>query len=390
MGQISKQEASLVWEEFSKSSLSSVTFINQGTIAKFSPSSLTRYFLLVFYLFLLSIPHIVYFQWSFTTNSLGNTTLYFIFVGLGIGITLLLAISLPINEIIIDPIKGELEFVPNDFIGRYLKKRKQVKLSEINTIEDIRYSTKSSSEIYLTLVLKDSTSHRLFPINNWDNVTKLKAAFTALVFNTTITYDDSMEPSVILDNALEKLKNEKEGETSYLPFILLLFTLFVLVVGAIVYFTAGRIANYSAQVDSLFLVVTKYCGICLAVYSIPLFFASRTAYQIKKKATKKTVVVFGIMAATGFYLLCNGLVVFFNKKLDKSVPINCSAKVLDNYYTSGSKNSAGHYTLVIQLNGTPNKISVKHTDAELNNNENDSINVSVFNGYFGKRWLKIE
>lgn len=390
MKEISVKEAITEFEEFSKSMLTSIKFAVNDTQFKFKPSSVAINFLKVYYLVALCLPHIIYFRGSFTANPAWNTVLYIVFISGGILTSLLFAVFFPLNEIVIDKLTKEIILIPKDAIGRYLQKRKYFKIEEISEISHLEIKTKSKTEVYLTLVLKKGKTERLFAMSNWENVTKIKAAFSALVFNKNIPYDDSHEASVQFDEKIEKLKNEKDGETSNLPFIVLLIALFSLIVGFFVYLALGKMNNYCAQVDSLQPVILKYWAICMAVFAVPLIFASRTPYQIRRKASSKTIIVLGSMAMLGFYLLCFGLIYFLNVKLDKSTPVQNEATVVDAYYSSGSKSSSGKYSTVIQLEGSTDKIEITHRDIHLHQNLTQKVKISVFEGYFKKKWLRIE
>lgn len=390
MKEISTKEAIIEFEEFSKSMFTSIKFAVNDTQFKFKPSSAAIYLLTVFYIVALSLPHIIYFRGSFTESATVNTFLYILFASGGIITSLLIALFLPLHEIVIDKLTKEVILIPKDSIGRYLQKKKYFKIEEISEINHLEIKTKSKTEVYLTLVPKKGKTERLFAMSNWENVTKIKAAFSALVFNKNIPYDDSQEPSVQFDKKIEHLKNEKDGETSYLPFIVLLIALFSLIVGFFVYLALGKMNNYCAQVDSLQPVILKYWAICMAVFAVPLIFASRTPYQVRRKASSKTIIVLGSMAMLGFYLLCFGLIYFLNVKLDKSTPVQNEATIVDAYYSSGSKSSSGKYSIVIQLEGSTNKIEITHRDIHLHQNLTQKVKVAVFEGYFKKKWLQIE
>lgn len=195
---------------------------------------------------------------------------------------------------------------------------------------------------------------------------------------------------MVIDKFNKEVKGVQDSETSYLPLILLLFTLLVIVVGFIIYLSLGKISSFCAQVDSLRPIVLKYTTICLAIYAIPLIFASRTPYQVRRKATVKIIVVYGLMAVLGFYLLCAGIISYLNVKLDKSLPAHRQATVEDAYYSSGSKNKSGYYVIVIQIDGSEDKLLVRHHDALVQRNLGKNVAISVFEGYFNKRWLRIE
>lgn len=185
-------------------------------------------------------------------------------------------------------------------------------------------------------------------------------------------------------------KPEKNGETSYLPLVLLLFTLFVLVAGFIVYLSLGKPADFCAPVDSLNPLIIKCCLICMTVYAVPLFFASRTPYQVRRKASMKIIVIYGIMAITGFYFLCAGTIRFCNMKMDASVPQQGTATVVDSYYHTGSRNSPGYYVIVLLLEGSTEQVSVRHNNIGVHRDLGKKVNISVCEGYFNKRWLRVD
>ncbi|MGB3948161.1 MAG: hypothetical protein WBM13_09255, partial [Bacteroidia bacterium] len=390
MKEISVKESITEFELFSKSTFSSIRFVWDSSQFKFLPSPIAINFLRVFYIVALFLPHFIYFIGSFTADDFWNLRIYIILIIVGISLSLLFALFLPIYQIVIDKLTKEVILTPKDAIGRYLQKKKYFKIEDIAEIDHIEIKSKSKTEVYLTLVPKKGKAERLFALSNWDNVTKIKAAFSALVFNKDIPYDDSNEPSVQFDEKIEQLKNEKDGETSYLPFITFLIALFALIVGFFIYFSLGKVANYCGQIESLQPVIFKYWGVCMGLFFIPLFFASQTSYQKRKKSSKKTFLVLGSIAMLGFYLLCFGFIYFFNVKLDKSSPIHGEATVLDAYYSYGSKSSSGKYVIIVQLEGSTDKIEIKHRDIELHKNLSQKIGVSIFQGYFNKKWLKIE
>lgn len=390
MTEISVKEAITEFEEFSKSILTSVKFAVNDTQFKFIPSSVAINFLKVYYLVALCLPHIIYFRGSFTANPTWNTILYIIFISGGILTSLLFAVFLTLNEIVIDKLTKEIILIPKDAIGRYLQKKKYFKIEEISEINHLEIKSKSKTEVYLTLVPKKGKTERLFAMSNFENVTKIKAAFSALVFNKNTPYDDSHEPSVQFDKKIEQLKNEKDSETSYLPFIVLLIALFSLIVGFFIYFALGKSSSYCAQIDSLQPVILKYWAICVGLFAVPLILASRTPYQIRRKASSKTIIVLGSIGMLGFYLLCFGIIYFLNVKLDKSTPAQSEATVVDAYYSFSSKSSSGKYIIMIQLEGSADKIEIKHSDIELHKNLTQKVKVSIFQGYFNKKWLRLE
>jgi hypothetical protein len=390
VSEISKKEAVLLFEELSRNGLSSVTFTAEGTTLKFMPAASGRNMLKVFYLVALLLPHVVYFVWGFSENSLWNSVLYGVFVLLGILISLIFAVFLPLEEIVIDPVKGEIELIPKDAIGKYLKKTKYIRIADVSGIDRLDFKTKSGRETYIRLHTKKGSVHRLFALNSWENVTKIKAAFSALVFNKSVLYDDSSEPSVRIDKTLQKLKNEKDGETSYLPLVMLLLALLLLVVGFIIYLSLGKPTDFCAPIDGLTPVILKYSVVCFGFYAIPLFFASRTPYQRRRKASLKTFVVLGAMAVGGIYMLCSGIIRFCNVKLDASQPVIATAAVIDSYYHTGSRNSSGYYVIVVQPEGSTQQVSVKHNNIVVHRDLGKQVNVSVYEGYFKKRWLRVD
>lgn len=203
MKEISAKEAIVVFEDFSKSIFSSINFSANDTQFKFTPSATSINFLKVYYIVALTVPHIVYFTGSFTEKAMWNNFLYIVFIIAGIFTSFMFAAFLPINEILIDKLLKQVTLIPRDSIGRYLQNKKQFKIEDILEINHIEIKTKSKTEIYLTLVTKKRITQRLFAMSNWENVTQLKAAFSALVFNKNIHYDDSDELSVKFAKTIE-------------------------------------------------------------------------------------------------------------------------------------------------------------------------------------------
>ena len=71
-------------------------------------------------------------------------------------------------------------------INKIIKKKVNIKISEIKDINEVHISTKQGGETHLWLVTQDGSKHRLFNLSNYDNVTKLKAALSTLLFNKEI------------------------------------------------------------------------------------------------------------------------------------------------------------------------------------------------------------
>lgn len=390
MKHISKAESIDVFEDFSNSSFSSIKFSHQGSVYRFSPSPSGLLLINGFNLALFITPHLIYYFGHFSTNNEFNSIAYIACILLCALLIRLLVLFVPSLEIIIDSITKEIQLTPKDFVGKYIKKTIQIKIDNIAEINEQRFKTKRGEDVYLTLHTKDKLSFRLFALSNWDNVTKLKTAFTVLLFDKEGSYDDSQEPSVKVDTMFEKLLQEKESETSFLPMYVLIGLLLLLVAGLVLYFGFGKMRSYCAQVDSLWLLILKSWSIVLLVCAAPIYFAATTDYQKKRKATRKVIIVFGIMAMLGAYLGCNGLVSYLNIKMDTSTPISKQATVVDSYYTMGSKNKRSYYTLVVQIDSIPDKISIEHRNPDFHNNLKSTVPVSLYKGHFNKRWLEVD
>lgn len=390
MKHISKTESIEAFDNFSKSGFSSIKFSQQGSAYKFTPSLSGLLLINGFNVALFITPHLIYYFGHFSINTVYNNIAYIACILVCALLIRLLVVFVPSYEIVIDCILKEVKITPKDFVGKIIKKTKQIKIDDIVEVNEVRIKSKTGEDVYITLLTKDKLSIRLFALSNWDNVSKLKAAFTVLLFGKDVSYDDSQEPSVKVDTMLEKLKQEKEGETSYLPMWVLIGLLVLLVAGLVLYFGFGKLSSYTAQVDSLWLLILQSWGITMLVCAVPIYFAATTDYQKKRKATRKIIIVFGIMAMLGAFMCCNGLISYLNIKMDTSQPTIKQATVVDSYYAMRSRNSRGYYTIVLKIDSIPHNISVEHHDPNLHSNLKSTLPVSIYKGYFNKSWLMID
>lgn len=384
MQQLTPKDAIFYFETFAKDWQSSVKFEVNGEKIKFSTAAAGRYLLGVFYLIALTIPYLLDYFYSLPT------VWYVVLIVSGLHFTFLLAYFMPIQDFIIDKQIKEIEIVPKDVIGRWIKSTIRIKLSDVAEVKHQKLVTRSKTTHYLTLIDKNGIKYRVMELGTWDNVEKTKAALTSLIFNETISFDDSQEPAVQFDKKMEELKQDEDAEASYLPLTMFVLTLLILIVGFFIYFSLGKTPHFTAEIEGLQPLIFKYWGICLLIYCIPIYLASRTPYQIRKKLSKRTFTVFTIMAMVGFYLSLFGLVTYFNTKLDKSRPVIKEANVVEKYTSVSKKGKLGKYTLVIQIEGVEEEIIVKHSDDLFHENVRSSLSVSVYEGYFQKKWLKVE
>jgi hypothetical protein len=86
----------------------------------------------------------------------------------------------------------EIIMTPKDYIGQFIKKQTILKIDdilEINYKHIERYKGKNINYVYILTKAKNEV--KLFDFEDWDDVPKMTAAFSSLVHNQTISYQDS-------------------------------------------------------------------------------------------------------------------------------------------------------------------------------------------------------
>ncbi len=179
---MTKNEAILHFEEYSKEWLSSLVFCKTNSRFCFKPTSLSKNVLLILYIVALVGPHFIHFK---------KPDLYFLFTLLGIFLSALFIFSPLIKEVVIDHASSEVKIIPADYIGRFFRKTKIIKFSDIKEIDlekDVKNATADSHRYskqisYLNAIKNDGEKQRLLEFKNWDDPEKMKAAFSSLLFN---------------------------------------------------------------------------------------------------------------------------------------------------------------------------------------------------------------
>jgi hypothetical protein len=194
-----------------------------------------------------------------------------------------------------------------------------------------------------------------------------------------------------LELHIKKVLSEEDGETSYIPLAVLVFTLLLLVAGFLIHFyTGNELSHGIIQLDSLSMIKLKIWGICMAVFAIPLAAASMTPYQRRKGRTGSVIIVLGLMAGAGFFLAVNSGVALANRLKDVSEPLISKAEVREAYYMPGSSRSTGDFFFLLLPEGMTETVSVK-TSRELymELGAKKEIAVYIHRGYFSARWLSM-
>lgn len=209
MKELTKDEAIVFLEELSNQILFPFKFVNELFQYRFTPVKLGIYFLNIFNLAALFTPHLIYYFRQYSQDVFWNLFIYIVLILFSLLTVYLLVFQLPSNELVVNSTQGSIELRPQDLIGKRMKKVVQLTIEDVDHIGQLRIKTKSKTEIYLTLEMKDKTRYRLFAFTNWENISKLKAAFSAIIFNKIMPYDDSNEASVIFDNKIAELAKEE-------------------------------------------------------------------------------------------------------------------------------------------------------------------------------------
>jgi hypothetical protein len=194
-----------------------------------------------------------------------------------------------------------------------------------------------------------------------------------------------------LELHIKKVLSEEDGETTYLPLAVLIFTLLLLVAGLLIHFyTGNELSHGIIQLDSLSLVKLKIWGICMGGFTIPLLAASLTPYQRRKGRTLSVIIVLGLMAGAGFFLSVNSGVNLANRLKDHSEPLISRAEVREAYYMPGSSRSTGDFFFLLLPEGMTETVSVK-TSRELfvELGAKKEIALYIHRGYFSARWLSM-
>ena len=385
---MTRQEAIVEFEEFSKGGFNTFKFYAEGSIYRFPPSRSAIFFLNGFYLISFIVPHLIYLFGHFSKNEIWNNGLYGAVILLSFLLIWLLSAMAPALEIIIDQASKEVEITSKDFISKIIKKKVNIKISEIKDINEVDISTKQGGETHLWLVTQDGSKHRLFTLSNYDNVTKFKAALSTLLFNKEIAYDDSKEPSVQIDKRLKKLLYDKDGETPYFTTVVFLVLLIIMMFGVLSMSSFNR--YLIAQIDSLALISLQCSAIAFAICLIPIYFAANTAYQKKKKTNKKTMKYFIGMAIIGISFGTPSLIKYFNYKLDASKGINTTVDVIRGYEGSTRKKYRYCSIIVLKVEGYSAEVEVRHPEPNLYKNLPPKLEVKIHEGYFKKRWLSLD
>ncbi len=196
-----------------------------------------------------------------------------------------------------------------------------------------------------------------------------------------------MNTETNLDESLDEIKSE----TSYFPFIMFCLTGLLMFVGFFIYQGVG-LPLLCITTDSMSDVVGKYWLFAMLIYMVPITLASRTKFQLSKKRSRKTMLVFSIMAAIAFYFVVKGIVITINIKMDKSEPTESTALVRDAYYLSGSGRSSGSYYVAFIPRGSADFYTVKHHSKDLHSlfRNTDQIKIIIHKGYLNKRWISIQ
>ena len=389
MSEITKDEAIKLYEEYSKHTLSSIKFKSKTSTYKFSPSGTGIGVLNFAFVFVLLLPHVLFYFGKFGTIPWFSNILYVVFTTVIIFVVFFLSRVTPTDEILVDILTQEIKLKPKDLIGRFLKKPLVIKIDTISEIKNVHYKTKHGGEANIVVDLKDGSSYNMFALKDYDNVSKFTAAFSAIVFNRPIDFDESKEPSVIIDKKLKKLIKENVGETSNLPIVLFLVTLAILIIGAFLNADYLKMKAFSEEVDSLLSLKLKILGIALAVYAIPLVIAATTAHQKKSKNTKSILIVFGLMAIGGFYMLISGLVTRLNMSLDESKPPISHAIGIESRFHPKSGKVSSFYILTFKIDKNSKEIQIEHHDREFHENATTDVKVYLHKGYFNKRWVEV-
>ena len=192
MKNITPNEAVQHFEDYSKSILSPFKFSSIDENYKFKPSNLTRNFMGIFYIAALFFPHMFHFNLFLDFGLQRNNVVYILFTVFGVFFTFLLANYLTILEVKINSDSQEILITPKDYIGQFIKKKTILKIDdilEINFTHIERYKGRNMNYVYVLTKAKDEV--KLFDFEDWDDVPKMTAAFSSLVFNQTTSYQDS-------------------------------------------------------------------------------------------------------------------------------------------------------------------------------------------------------
>ena len=391
MKNMTRQEAIVEFEEFSKDGFNSFKFYTEGSIYRFPPSRYALLLLNGIYLISFIGPHLIYLFGHFSKNEEWNNGLYGAFILLSFLLIWLFSAMVPASEIIINQASKEVEITSKDFINKIIKKKVNIKISEIKDINEVDISTKQGGETHLWLVTQDGSKHRLFNLSNYDNVTKLKAALSTLLFNKEIAYDDSKEPSLQIDKRLKKLLEDKDGETSKFPSVVLLGLIIIMFFGLFGLLSLSSFNRYLyAQIDSLALISLQYSAIAFAICLIPIYFAANTAKQKKKKTNKESMKYFIGMAIFGIAFGTPSLIKYLNYELDASKGVNTTVDVIRGYEGSTRKKYRFCSIIVLKVEGYSGEVEVRHPDPNLYNNLPRKLEVKIHEGYFKKRWLSLD
>lgn len=189
---MTKNEAILHFEEYSKEWLSSLVFCKTNSRFYFKPTSLSKNALLILYIAALAGPHFIHFK---------KPELYFLFTLLGMFLSALFIFSPLIKEVVIDHALNEVKIIPADYIGRFFRKTKTIKFSdikEINLEKDVKIATADSHRYskqitYLIAIKNDGEKQRLLEFKNWDEPEKKKVAFSCLLLNDSELQSPQLE-----------------------------------------------------------------------------------------------------------------------------------------------------------------------------------------------------
>lgn len=392
MKNMTRQEAIVEFEEFSKGGFNTFKFYAEGSIYRFPPSKSALFFLNGFYLISFIVPHLIYLFGHFSKNEEWNNGLYGAVILLSFLLIWLLSAMAPALEIIIDQASKEVEITSKDFISKIIKKKVNIKISEIKDINEVVISTKQGGETHLWLVTQDGSKHRLFILTNYDNITKLKAALSTLLFNKEIAYADSKEPAVQIETIVKEHLEDKVSEsTSYFGLVVTIGLIIIMFFGLFGFLSLCSLERYSyAQIDSLALISLQYSAIAFAICLIPIYFAANTAKQKKKKTNKQSMKYFIGMAIFGIAFGTPSLIKYLNYELDASKGVNTTVDVIRGYEGATRKHYRFCTIIVLKVEGYSGEVEVRHRDPKLYLNLPPKLEVKIHEGYLKKRWLSLD
>lgn len=368
---------------------SSFRFISDGSLFTFKPSAAVRLIVVLFYVVALLLPHLIFLFSHFAHDPQLNLLLYIFICVLCISCVAVMMFASPLRSVIINSLLNEVTIMYSDPVGRFVRKPRHFSISNIACIELERVSTRSSTEYYICIKPRNGKSIRCIAFSSTDDVQAARIYFEALVMGSAVGNISAAAPQNEMDKALKRALQSDNGETSYLPFIALLLSVGLLVVGGILFLVLSMPDN-TALIDGMRPVTLRWAAIGFLCFLVLLLFAAFTPYQRKNKKSLQTIIVLGLIGFAGMYVSASAVAHWCNVALDPQSPLTVQAQVIDEHYSPGSKGRSGQYYITVRIPQSEKPVELSHRNDQFRPHVGSTIFVQLHNGFLHRRWIELK